>query len=335
MSIRNLRDPRILSIFVGLALGYNFPRLRLKTQYLSFSTFSSVPKRGQPSIGRLREYNAAMKAKSNVAIIGTPRSASSFLAKLIVMRGWQVPHYGDLTTMSASQFNPEGYFESTYLNLLNDQIIRSRFGNAHSFLYPPKISNSDAEFLDQGFFFDLDEAHVDCPKDYLSNLKAYTGVDWDVWGLSRMVEGEKWHKAYSVRKISSFEQVTQAISDFNAYLSSTHSLVIKDSRLTFTLDLFAKGIDKVIILQREESGLSSSIRNHYGKNIFTKNTVKDFSWVSNHFNYKVGPMSFGDFSQRYEDFYSDIEKSCSVLRVNQHKLSEESTIREIIEFVEN
>jgi hypothetical protein len=276
-----------------------------------------------------------MKAKSNVAIIGTPRSASSFLAKLIVMRGWQVPSYGDSTTMSASQFNPEGYFESTYLNLLNDQIIRSRFGTPHSFLYPPKIPTLDSEFSDPEFFFDLDEAHIDCPKDYLSNLKAYTGVDWDVWGLSRMIEGEKWHKAYSARKISSFEQVIRAISDFNTYLTNTDSLIIKDSRLTFTLDLFARGIDKVIILQREEAGLSASIRNHYGKNIFTQNRVMDFSWVSNHFNYKVGPMSFEDFSQRYEDFYMHIEKSCNVLRVNQHRLSEESTIRKIVNFVEN
>jgi hypothetical protein len=138
-----------------------------------------------------------------------------------------------------------------------------------------------------------------------------------------------------MRAISSFEQVMRAISNFNTYLSNTDSLVIKDSRLTFTLDLFTKGIDKVIILQREEAGLSASIRGHYGKNIFTKNRFTEFSWVSNHFNYKVGPMTFEDFSQRYEDFYARIEKGCNVLRVNQHELSEESTIRKIITFVEN
>jgi hypothetical protein len=127
----------------------------------------------------------------------------------------------------------------------------------------------------------------------------------------------------------------EATSDFNNFLSKTDSVVLKDSRLTFTLDLFAQGIDKVIILQREENSLASSIRNHYGQNIFTNNRAKGFSWVSNHFNYKIGPMSFEDFSQRYEDFYLEIEKNYSVLRVNQHLLSEDSTIRTLIDFVEN
>jgi hypothetical protein len=276
-----------------------------------------------------------MKAKPNLAIIGTPRSASSFLAKFFVLRGWQVPNYGDSITMSASQFNPEGYFENTYFNLLNDQIIRSRFGLEHSFLYPPKFSAIDSRFFATDFFYDLEETFIDFPEDYLSNLKDYTGEEWDVWGLTRMSEGEKWHRAYSARNISSSAQIMKATSEFNSYLSKTDSVVLKDSRLTFTLDLFAKGIDKVIILQREENSLSSSIRNHYGKNIFTNNRAKGFSWVSNHFNYKIGPMSFEDFSQRYEDFYSEIEKNYSVLRINQNLLSEDSTIKTLIDFVEN
>ena len=69
-----------------------------------------------------------MLSRCNVAIIGTPRSASSFLAKFLVSQGWTTPRFGDAPEMSASNFNPEGYFENTFLNLLDDQIIRAHFG---------------------------------------------------------------------------------------------------------------------------------------------------------------------------------------------------------------
>jgi hypothetical protein len=274
-----------------------------------------------------------MHAKCNLAIIGTPRSASSALAKILVSEGWSVPKFGDAPTMSPSKFNTEGYFESTFLNLMNDQIIRARFGMDYSFLFPPKYSDVTKLEISENFFFDLREESLDIPSDYLEWIQHYTGEEWDVWGLTRMLPGGKWHKAYSTRSLSSGISLKASINAFNQYLSEEKGMVLKDSRLTFTLDLFNDNIDKVIVLSREDNGLTLSIRNHYGKNIFTSETCEPFPWVSNHFNYRVKPMSFDSYKDRYTSFSNALTKNKKVLFLDQSELRSDNKMNTLLEFI--
>ena len=274
-----------------------------------------------------------MSGKCNLAIIGTPRSASSALAKILVSEGWSVPMFGDAPNMSPSKFNTEGYFESTFLNLMNDQIIRARFGMDHSFLFPPEYSDVTKLGISEDFFFDLDDQSLDIPSDYLESIQLYTGEDWDVWGLTRMLQGGKWHQAYSARSLSSGVSLKASISDFNQYLNEEKGIVLKDSRLTFTLDLFNDSIEKVIVLSREDGGLTSSIRNHYGKNIFTLETHDPFPWVSNQFNYKVKPMSFDSYKSRYMSFSNALTKNQRVLFLDQSELRSESKMANLLKFI--
>ena len=274
-----------------------------------------------------------MRTKCNLAIIGTPRSASSALAKILVAEGWSVPKFGDAPDMSPSKFNAEGYFESTFLNLMNDQIIRARFGLDYSFLFPPEYSDVSELEISDDFFFDLYDQSLDIPSNYLETIQSYTGEDWDVWGLTRMLQGGKWHKAYSTRSLASGVSLKTSIDDFNRYLSAENGVVLKDSRLTFTLDLFSDNVDKVIVLSREDSGLTSSIRNHYGKNIFTSQRCDPFSWVSNHFNYKIKPMTLDSYVDRYASFSKALTKNKKVLFLDQSELRSENYLTPLLEFI--
>jgi hypothetical protein len=274
-----------------------------------------------------------MSPKCNLAIIGTPRSASSALAKILVSEGWSVPQFGNSPDMSPSKFNTDGYFESTFLNLMNDQIIRARFGMIYSFLFPPEFSDIKDSGISDDFFFDLDAQSLDIPSDYLESIRLYTGEDWDVWGLTRMLQGGKWHKAYSTRSLATGISLKNSIVDFNQYLASEKGFVMKDSRLTFTLDLFSNNIDKVIVLSREDSGLTASIRNHYGQNIFTSRTCDPFPWVSNHFNYKIQPMTFDSYADRYISFSKALTKNKEVLFLDQSDLRSENYLTPLLEFI--
>jgi hypothetical protein len=101
----------------------------------------------------------------NVAVIGTPRSGSSFLARTLVDLGFKLPDLGEEVIMNSSSFNPQGYFESTTVNLLNDQLIRCKFGLKYSFLTPPKVNNHSTEIQQRNFSYDLDLNTVTIPID--------------------------------------------------------------------------------------------------------------------------------------------------------------------------
>ena len=268
--------------------------------------------------------------RPNVAVIGTPRSGSSFLSKLLVDNGWLIPFETGAPTMAAYSFNPDGYFESTLINLLNDQLIRASFGETFSFLNPPDVSKKSKG---TNFSFDLDEDTVDIPKGFLENLEEYTSQNWDVWGISRMMPGGKWHKAYSRHKIDTSENIESTFDGVKQYLSKKSGYVVKDSRLSFTLNGFENSIDKVIILGRKKDGLVSSIQNHYGKRIFTDQVHAPFEWVSNHFNYKIPPMDFEDFQQRYRNAYSSISPSYEVFELDQSELNDEKKVAELSNFL--
>jgi hypothetical protein len=216
---------------------------------------------------------------------------------------------------------------------MNDQIIRARFGMDYSFLFPPEYSDFTKLEISEDFFFDLHNESLDIPSDYLESIQLYTGEDWDVWGLTRMLPGGKWHKAYSTRSLSSGVSLKTSINDFNQYLNEEKGMVLKDSRLTFTLDLFNDNIGKVIVLSREDTSLISSIRNHYGKNIFTSEACDPFPWVSNHFNYKVKPMSFDSYKNRYISFSNALTKKQKVLFLDQSELRSENKMTKLLEFI--
>ena len=235
--------------------------------------------------------------------------------------------------MSSSKFNPEGYFESTNINLLNDQLIRGLYGEDYSFLFPPEMSNSEGETIIKDFYFDLSEDMVQIPDNYKDNLELYTGEDWDVWGLTRMTDGEKWHRAYSKLGMSNQVEVTNKLEHVNYYLMSSQGKIVKDSRLTFTIQLFVRYIPKIVILTRENGALEKSIKNHYGQRIFTNKVHDGFTWVSNHFNYKIAPMEFEEFLNRYESYYNFIESTYpDVLRVSLESLNDENVRRSILSF---
>lgn len=270
---------------------------------------------------------------SHVAIIGTPRSGSSFLSQLFVNKGWEIPDFEYSIPMSSSKFNPEGYFESTTINLLNDQLIRGLYGEKYSFLFPPLVHNSKVETIIKDFEFDLDKETVEIPDDYKNNLRMYTGEDWDVWGLTRMASGEKWHKAYSKISASNQNEVTKKIEHVKQYLFSSKGKIVKDSRLTFTIHLFGECIPKIILLTREKGALKKSIQSHYGQRIFSDKIHDGFMWVSNHFNYRIAPMVFEDYLNRYEMYYDLIENSHpDVLRVRLESLDDERVRKSILSF---
>ena len=269
----------------------------------------------------------------NVAVVGTPRSGSSFLSQLFVSNGWEIPDFENSIPMSSSKFNPEGYFESTTINLLNDQLIRGLYGGGYSFLFPPAINDSKVENIIKDFYYDLNEDIVEIPDNYKNNLRIYTGEDWDVWGLTRMVAGEKWHKAYSKISVSNQDEATKKLEQVKNYLMSSEGRIVKDSRLTFTIQLFGEYIPKIIILTREKGALEKSIKNHYGQRIFTDKIHDGFTWVSNHFNYKVAPMDFEEYLNRYELHYDLIESSHpDVLRVRLESLDDENVRKSILSF---
>jgi len=275
-------------------------------------------------------------SKPNVAIIGTPRSGSSFLSQLFVNHGWEIPVFEYSIPMSSSKFNPEGYFESTNINLLNDQLIRGLYGEDFSFLFPPKFNAPEGNTIIKDFHFDLSGETVQIPDNYQENLQLYTGEVWDVWGLTRMSAGEKWHKAYSKLGICNQIEVAKKLEQANYYLMSSQGKIVKDSRLTFTIQLFKKSITKIVILTREKGDLKTSIRNHYGQRIFTKETHEGFTWVSNHFNYKIAPMEFEEYLCRYESYYNFIESTFpDVMRVNLESLNDENVRRSILSFCGN
>ncbi len=267
-----------------------------------------------------------MAISFNLAVIGTPRSGSSFLTKVLVSNGFQVPEFGPMQGMEVSQFNPEGYFESKFLNLLNDQIIRAVYGPDYSFLYPPKVKIDVKERLDLGFRYDLSEETVQIPENYLEKIRHFTGQDWDVWGLSRMRSGHKWHRVYEALGIMNHEGLSRSIHLFNQYLANHKGLILKDSRLNFTLNFFQPNVTKVISLQREEIGLTKSIQNHFGPRIFTSDFHKPFEWVSNHFNYQIGSMTFDEYVGRYKYAIDQIKNEFEVLELNQNNLESPETL---------
>lgn len=212
-----------------------------------------------------------------------------------------------------SEMNPDGYFEDTLVNLLNDQVIRffeNRFG---SFLHNDfECGHSDDDFD----YYDLEANFIQQPPDYSDRLAAYTGNSWDVWGLTRMHPGGKWHVAYSKLGIASRDGCIRAIEVLRRSWRNqiTNRVFLKDPRLVYTLKhLELDG--RVVVLRRDPEAVLRSMRRHYGPRLFTNQPFEGVQWVSNHFNYQVMPQSF-------ESYQAEFEKSIDLLRKQGYEVLE-------------
>jgi hypothetical protein len=275
---------------------------------------------------------------NKIAVIGTPRSGSSYLTSVLLELGCELPTAHSKVEANHYEFNADGYFEDTFFTLLNDQIIRIMFGENYSFLNPPDTrncaweKNSVIESIDRtNFSYDLVQDSVDVPEDFTENLIEYTGQPWDVWGLSRMTPGKKWHGVYSQLGIHTAEGVSNALSTFQSQgRLETTPMVYKDSRLTFTLPAFGDFFHGGIFLTRDAMPLKESMRGHYGKRLFTESTYAGHNWVSNHFNFKVPPILIEVFLERYERAADIAAESMPILRLNLKQVSDREVCKKVV-----
>lgn len=239
-------------------------------------------------------------------ILSPPRSGSSFLCRLVNSAGIPSLILPGSQLQGPSEFNNHGYFEDVMLSLLNDQIIRARFGMEFSFLHPPEWKEPASNHLDDTYEYDLDLGSIEIPSNYSGRYDELLGSNWDVWGLSRMIPGQKWHRVFDKFRIRDTRNIRTAIHEISDFLSQwTSALVIKDPRLAFTLDLFCSNQEfrfKTITISRNIEMSTASIKSHYGPRMFTANKVDNFSWVSNHFNYQIRPQVSSVFFGRYTDW---------------------------------
>ena len=257
-------------------------------------------------------------------ITGLPRSGTSLTSSLVVSSGYNCSIGKSI--LGASDLNKNGYFEDIDFILFNDQLIRFCYGNNYSFLYPPKAINKNLNFEDfnNSWEYDITEKTLDVPDDYLSNIKFYSNLGWDVWGISRMRKDGKWNMCYSKRFI---ENKYNLLSKLNFYRSKInkiqHNFFLKDPRLVFTLPIIAEPkFTKVIILSRGPESNFKSIKTHYGKRMFTDNNYPGTNWVSNHFNLKVGFTSESQFLNNYQIFLDSIKKSFQTITLSFEKILE-------------
>ena len=248
--------------------------------------------------------------KDNYFILSMPRSGSSMLSNILVDSGLTLFSFDQSIAMNSYEHNRDGYFEDVKLTLLNDQIIRAKYGLKYSFLYPP--SNYTFKVLDVGtdFKYDLTDETVTIPEDFSERVMYYTNNTWDVWGLTRMLPGKKWYKAYSKHGVSTVPSILKAIIDFKKILENTPGLLIKDPRMMFTFQEFSIVSPKIIFLRRSPKNVIESCRRHYGPYIFDVDaSYKNFPYASNHFNLKAGRMSFATYQERYATFEKHIKKN--------------------------
>ena len=253
-----------------------------------------------------------------VIVLSPPRSGSSFITRLLMENGFTGLKIKSPTEMSPSRFNPDGYFENTWLALLNDQLIRLNWGQKSSFIYIGEKSDSDNS--DQAkYFCDLTPNLIDLPTDYIQNVKYYTGHDWDIWGLTRMWPGGKWHRAYSLSSIADYPGIINAVKHleytFAAAKKSRVPLLVKDPRLALTLNMLDVEAD-VIVLQREPEKVKLSMQDHYGHRLFSNQCFEGYDWVSNHFNYKVAYQPFTEYWERYYRAINEATEGREHMRVS-------------------
>ena len=275
----------------------------------------------------------------NYFILSLPRSGSSYLTRMLLKLGKKNFNFFLKIKPNHYELNKDGYYENTFVTLLNDQLIRLNYGLKYSFLYPPSynIFKKPSNF-NKNYSYDLDDANVFIPKNYVNKLYDYTGFNWDVWGLSRMQKKKKWHKIYEKYNLKSFKEIKLSKIRFERKIKALNDYVIKDPRFLLTFKYYNLKNFKIILINRNKNELLKSLRRHYGKNIFTKKYLPESKIVSNHFNLKVGYISYLEFCKRYNDIKIFLKKKFKsrILDINFNRLIklEKNTLNKIYDFIE-
>lgn len=278
-------------------------------------------------LNQLRDSNST----PNLCIVSPPRSGSSYAMKNLqtvessLLEETLFPKLG--ISRSSSAFNPSGYMEGVGLNLLFDQMIRLRRGARASFL-----NNALSDPLSErpSFEYDLDE-RVELPNGFNSNVIHYTGQSWDVWGLTRMSPGGKWHKAYTRAGVRYRGDVEVKWQRLVQILSEERSIVLKDPRALYLAEDFPAST-KILIILRDPSELIKSMRLHYGPRMFTDKVFEGFDWASNHFNYRVQPQDFSDYFDEVLRLVTRLQETFETLIVKTENLSDKKTLKRVKSF---
>ena len=276
-----------------------------------------------------------MTLPPSLLVMSLPRSGSSACGKLLTESGFTQYNSQALESQQSSEFNAHGYFEDSGVNLCIDNLIRFMFTRDNSFLFNrgmlPYSASRSTSITAENEFFDLDESVVDIPKDYMNRLPYYTGHEWDVWGLTRMQEGGKWHKAYSRANVASYDEAKNFFNKSLKFLDDNPGYFIKDPRLVYVDELNFTEL-KVILINRDPSDVLKSMRNHYGRFLFTSEPIAN-GWVSNHFNYKVGPQEFSEFIDIYNCFVGKIKARREVFEISFTDLFDNTKLEKLSSFL--
>jgi hypothetical protein len=265
----------------------------------------------------------------NILIISLPRSGSSLLSNLLNSANYNYYIAENSSLINKSCFNVNGYFEDTQLTLLNDQLIRISHGSDCSFLYPSAKFNIPIDYSD--FYYDLDDVYF--PNDHIFDVKKYTGCDWDVWGLTRMGVGEKWHKCYSRYEVDSGKNIQKTLSKILNQFKAKNNLIIKDPRFALVYPFYNSVDFKIIYIKRDKSDILTSMRKHYGKNLFTENYFENTFFCSNHFNYKVKYQNFEDYFEIYTNYIKNFITNKDCLTIDYETIRDSKTISNINDFI--
>lgn len=235
----------------------------------------------------------------NIIVLSLPRSGSSLLANLLESSGYVNYTTDNSHLLNSSEFNKNGYFEDTGITLLNDQLIRLSYGMDYSFLHSPSLDKFKNILVTNNSEYSYDNDDVFFPNDYSKNIKKYCGVDWDSWGLTRMLEGGKWYRCYDAYKVKNYTQILDKLTSIKNDVNSKSNLIIKDPRMALVVSLYGFDNCKYVYIKREKDEILRSMRNHYGANLFSDNCIDETEYCSNFFNYKVKYQSFDYYYNEY------------------------------------
>lgn len=272
---------------------------------------------------------------SNILILSLPRSGSSVMAQLIASAGYKNYINNNSELITPSQFNKDGYFEDTFITLLNDQLIRFCYSLENSFLYTPSLEQFKNLNLNNVKKSNWDMLDVYFPPNYKDKIKEYTGCDWDVWGLTRTLKGEKWHKCYSKFGIQHGKDVIYKLNELVNTINKQDNLVIKDPRLALIAPLYNLKNTKIIYIKRNKKDTLKSMRRHYGKDLFTQNYLPNTKYCSNHFNYKIGYQDYNYYYKTYNNIIKEYIKDKNSLTVEYENLLNPDTIKNINNFIQS
>ena len=137
-----------------------------------------------------------------------------------------------------------------------------------------------------------------------------------------MHKNQRWYKGYSKFGVNEGYKILKEINRYSIKLNQKNNFLIKDPRLVFTLPFFKLKKPKLIIVERSVQETVKSLRSHYGPRFLTNRTFDGYSWVSNHFNLKAGPMNRNSFFDLYNNALNNLKNMYkdNLLLVNYNKL---------------